>query len=61
MSQLIVEILLRLAKVVVATVIGVVVYAVLVGPIGVSGSAEVALLAWLVGAATILLLESSPI
>ena len=61
MSQLIAEILLRLAKVVAATVVGVVVYVVLVGPIGAPASVEVALLAWLVGAAVVLLLETSPL
>ena len=61
MSQLIAEILLRLAKVVAATVVGVVVYVVLVGPIGAPVSVEVALLAWLVGAAVVLLLETSPL
>jgi hypothetical protein len=61
MSNLVGEILLRLAKVVAATVIGIIVYAVLVGPVGVPGSAQIALLSWLAGAAFILLVESSPI
>jgi hypothetical protein len=60
-SQLVVEILLRLAKVGVATFIGLVIYAILVGPLGVPGSAELGLLAWLAGAATVLLVETSPI
>ena len=38
MSNLVGEILLRLAKVAAATVVGVVVYAILVGPLGVAGS-----------------------
>ena len=36
-------------------------YAVLVGPLGVPASAELALLCWLSGAAFILLVETSPI
>jgi hypothetical protein len=61
MSNLVGEILLRLAKAAAATVIGVIVYAGLVGPLGVPSSAELALLSWLVGAGFILLVESSPI
>ncbi|HEU4671957.1 MAG TPA: hypothetical protein VFS32_03585 [Candidatus Limnocylindrales bacterium] len=61
MSNLIAEILLRLAKVGAALVVGVVIYAVLVGPLGVTGSPELALLAWLAGAAFVLLVETSPI
>jgi hypothetical protein len=60
-SNLVFEILLRLAKALVALVVGVVVWVVLVGPFGVSASAELALLCWLSGAAFILLVESSPI
>jgi hypothetical protein len=60
-SNLVYEILLRLAKAGVAAVLGVIIYLVLVGPIGASGSAELALLCWLGGAAFILLVESSPI
>jgi len=61
MSNLVSEILLRLAKAGAAAVIGVVLYGLLIGPLGVPGSAELALLAWLSGAAFILLVESSPI
>lgn len=61
MSNLISEILLRLAKAVAAAVVGLVVYIVLVGPFGVPGSAELVLLSWLSGAAFILLVESSPL
>ncbi len=55
------EILLRLAKAGAALVVAVVVYLVLVGPLGVEASAELALLSWLSGAAFILLVETSPI
>ena len=61
MGNLVSEILLRLAKAGVAAILGVIIYLVLVGPLGVPGSAELALLAWLSGAAFILLVESSPI
>ena len=61
MSNLVVEILLRLAKAGVALVLGVILYVILVGPLGVGGSAELGLLCWLSGAAFILLVETSPI
>jgi hypothetical protein len=61
MSPLIFEILLRLLKVGAATLVGLMVYAVLTGPLGNVGSAELALLSWLSGAAFILLVESSPL
>jgi hypothetical protein len=61
MSNLVAEILLRLFKVAVASVVGMIVYAVLVGPLGVPGTTELAILSWLAGAAFILLVESSPI
>ena len=61
MSNLVGEILLRLAKAAAATVVGVILYAILVGALGVPASAELALLSWLAGAAFILLVESSPI
>jgi hypothetical protein len=61
MSNLVGEILLRLAKVVAASVVGLIVYAGLVGPLGVTPSTELALLSWIAGAAFILLVESSPI
>ena len=61
MSNLVFEILLRLAKAGLALVLGIVVYLVATGPLGASGSPELALLAWLSGAALILLVETSPI
>ena len=61
MKELLAEILLRLSKVVAATVVAVIVYLLLVGPAGATGSVELAVLAWLAGAAVILLVESSPI
>ncbi len=58
MQELLVEIGLRVAKLVIATVIGLIVYAVLTGPFGAPGSAQLALESWLAGALVILLLES---
>ena len=61
MSFLGVEILLRLAKALAAVVVGLVIYVAATTIAGVPGSVELALLAWLSGAAFILLVESSPI
>jgi hypothetical protein len=59
MSELISEILLRASKVLVALVLGAVLYLVLTGPLGVAGSGELALLAFVAGGVAVLLLESS--
>lgn len=61
MSNLVFEILLRLAKALAALLVGLVLWILLVGPFGVIASPELALLCWLSGAAFILLVESSPI
>jgi hypothetical protein len=61
MRELVAEILLRFAKVLVAAVVGVAVYALVTGPLGAAPSPEIALLSWLSGAAAILLVESGPI
>ena len=61
MSNLVFEILLRLAKAGIALVLGLILYGVLVGLLGNGGSVELALLCWLSGAAFILLVETSPI
>lgn len=58
MSHLVIEIVLRLAKAGIAAVIGLVLFAILVGPLGASASAELALLCWLSGAAFVLLVET---
>ena len=58
MSNLVNEILLRLAKAGIAAVLGLIVFAILVGPLGVAASAELALLCWLSGAAFVLLVET---
>lgn len=58
MSNLVIEILLRLAKAGIAAVLGAILYLVLVGPFGAVGSAELALLCWLSAAAFVLLVET---
>ena len=61
MSNLVFEILLRLAKAGAALALGIIVYLVATGPLGAPGSPELALLAWLAGAALVLLVETSPV
>jgi hypothetical protein len=61
MRELVFEILLRLSKALAAAVVGLLVWLVAVGPLGVEGSVQLALLAWLSGAAFILLVQESPI
>jgi hypothetical protein len=61
MSSLVFEILLRLAKAAAAALLGLLLYAVAIGPLGATGSVELALLCWLAGAAFILLVETGPI
>jgi hypothetical protein len=57
-QELVVEIGLRLAKVVVASLIGALIYLVLTGPIGAPGSVQLALEAWIAGALVFLLIET---
>jgi hypothetical protein len=61
MSELVTEVLLRASKLLLAAVIGLVLYLVLVGPLAVPGSAQLALEAWIAGGLVVLLLETSPI
>ena len=61
MSNLLNEILLRLAKAGVAALLGIVLYWLVTGPLAVPGSAELALLSFLAGAAFIVLVQESPI
>jgi hypothetical protein len=61
MSNLAFEIILRLAKAGVAFIVGTIIFGFLIGPVGATPSAELALLSWLSGAAFVLLVESSPI
>jgi uncharacterized membrane protein YGL010W len=58
MSNLVNEILLRLAKAGLAALLAVVLYVVLVGPFGATASVELGLLCWLSAAAFVLLVET---
>ena len=58
MSNLVNEILLRLANAGLAMLLAVILYVVLVGPFGATGSVELALLSWLSAAAFVLLVET---
>ena len=58
MSNLVNEILLRLAKAGIAGLLAIVLYVVLVGPFGAAASVELALLCWLSAAAFVLLVET---
>jgi hypothetical protein len=60
-SNLVVELLLRLLKPAAAVVLGALVYWVLTGLVGAVGSVELALLSFLSAAAFILLVQESPI
>jgi len=61
MSNLINEILLRLAKLLFAGIVGAVIYLVATGPGGVSPSFEVAALSFISGSVGVLLVETSPL
>jgi len=60
-SQLINEILLRLAKLVAAGLLGALLYLVAVLPLGVAPSFGLAALCWISAAVALLLVESSPL
>ncbi len=61
MRELVNEVLLRLAKASVATLIGVVVFAILVASGAATPTPELALLSWLSGVAFVLVVQESPI
>lgn len=61
MSFLINEVLLRLAKLVAAGIIGAVLYLMAVIPFGVAPSFELAALCWISAAVALLLVESGPL
>jgi hypothetical protein len=60
-SNLVNEILLRLAKAGVAILLGLILYWIITGPLAVTASTELALLSFLAAAAFILLVQESPI
>jgi hypothetical protein len=57
-QEFVVEIGLRIAKVVFASLIGLVVYLVLTGPLGTPASAQLALESWIAGMLVFLILET---
>jgi len=57
-QEFVVEVGLRLAKVVVASLIGAIVYWVLTNVVGAPGSVQLALEAWIAGALAFLILET---
>jgi hypothetical protein len=61
MSQLINEILLRLAKLLVAGIVGTILYLIAVVVMGIAASFELAALCWISACVGLLLVESSPI
>jgi hypothetical protein len=61
MSNLINEILLRLAKLIAAAVIGAILYLIAVGPFGAVSSFELAGICWISASVALLLVESSPL
>jgi hypothetical protein len=58
MSNLVNEVLLRLAKAGIAALLGIVLWLVLVGPFGATATVELGLLCWLSAAAFVLLVET---
>ncbi len=61
MSNLVAELLLRLAKAGVAALLALILFAIVTGPVGEPGTASLALLCWLSASAFILLVQESPI
>jgi hypothetical protein len=57
-NEILVEIGLRLAKVLVASVIGIAIYAVVTNLLGAPGSVQLALESWIAGALVFLILET---
>jgi hypothetical protein len=57
-QELVVEVGLRLAKLLVGTMFGLVIYLVLTGPVGAPGSVQLALESWIAGALVVVILET---
>ena len=57
-QEFVVEIGLRLAKVVLASLLGVLVFVVLTGPLGMAPTGQLALESWIAGALVFLILET---
>ncbi len=58
MNEILVEIGLRIAKVLVASLIGIAIYAVVTNLLGTPGSVQLALESWIAGALVLLILET---
>ena len=58
MRELLVEIGLRIAKVLFASLLGLVIYLVVTGPLGVPGSAQIALESWIAGMLVFVIVET---
>jgi hypothetical protein len=58
LQEFAVEVGLRLAKVLIASLIGLVIYVLLTGPLGVAGSAQLVLEAWIAGMLVFVILET---
>ena len=58
MQELVVEIGLRVAKILVASLVGLVIYFLLTGPVGVPGSAQLALESWIAGMLVFVIFET---
>ena len=61
MSDLVAEVLLRLAKAVGVAILGAILYLIVIGPLGEPASVSLALLCWIAAAAFWLLVETSPL
>ena len=61
MKELLAEVLLRLAKVAAATVVALVLWLVLTGPLGAEATPLLGLACFVAGGVAVLLMESSPI
>ena len=58
MQELAVEVGLRVAKVLVASLVGLVIYFLVTGPLGVPGSAQLALESWIAGMLVFVIFET---
>ena len=58
MNEILVEIGLRIAKVVLASLVGIAIYAVVTNLLGAPGSVQLALESWIAGALVLLILET---
>jgi hypothetical protein len=57
-QEFVVEVGLRLAKLLVASLIGLIIYLVVTGPLGAPGSVQLALEAWIAGALVLVIVQT---